>query len=74
MSHVLAVILASVSSRMEGKSGGVSFTGYTDFAGGEVENPFRPTAGATPPDLIGRGGVLDEFAYGLRIGWGRRVF
>jgi hypothetical protein len=35
-----------------------------------VENPFRPTAGATPPDLIGRGGVLDEFAYGLRIGSG----
>jgi AAA ATPase domain len=35
-----------------------------------VENPFRPTAGATPPDLVGRGGVLDEFAYGLRIGSG----
>ncbi|MHC6220503.1 ATP-binding protein [Arthrobacter sp. MMS24-S77] len=35
-----------------------------------MENPFRPTAGATPPDLIGRGGVLDEFAYGLRIGSG----
>jgi hypothetical protein len=35
-----------------------------------VENPFRPTAGAAPPDLIGRGGVLDEFAYGLRIGSG----
>lgn len=29
-----------------------------------MENPFRPTAGATPPDLVGRGGVLDEFAYG----------
>ncbi|WP_395405430.1 ATP-binding protein (plasmid) [Arthrobacter sp. UC242_113] len=35
-----------------------------------MENPFRPTAGATPPDLVGRGGVLDEFAYGLRIGSG----
>lgn len=30
-------------------------------------NPFRPTAGATPPDIIGRTGVLDEFAYGLAI-------
>jgi hypothetical protein len=36
-----------------------------------MENPFRPTAGATPPDLVGRRGeVLDEFAYGLRIGSG----
>jgi hypothetical protein len=35
-----------------------------------LQNPFRPTAGATPPDLVGRGGVLDEFAYGLRIGSG----
>lgn len=33
-------------------------------------NPFRPTAGATPPELIGREGTLDEFEYGLRIGSG----
>lgn len=32
-----------------------------------MENPFRPTAGAEPPQLIGRAGVLDEFTYGLRI-------
>ena len=32
-----------------------------------VLNPFRPTAGATPPQLIGRDGVLDEFRYGLNI-------
>ena len=32
-----------------------------------MANPFRPTAGATPPDIIGRGGVLDEFEYGLEI-------
>ena len=32
-----------------------------------MENPFRPTAGASPPEIIGRAGVLDEFAYGLRI-------
>lgn len=32
-----------------------------------MENPFRPTAGAAPPEIIGRAGVLDEFAYGLRI-------
>lgn len=31
-------------------------------------NPFRPTAGATPPELIGREGTLDE--YGLQIGSG----
>lgn len=30
-------------------------------------NPFRPTAGAEPPHLVGRAGVLDEFEYGLRI-------
>ena len=30
-------------------------------------NPFLPTAGAEPPQLIGRAGILDEFRYGLRI-------
>ncbi|TWC03512.1 ATP-binding protein [Brevibacterium jeotgali] len=30
-------------------------------------NPFRPTAGAEPPLLVGRAGLLDEFAYGLQI-------
>src|SRR5690349_18056117 len=33
-------------------------------------NPFRPTAGATPPELIGREGMLDEFEYGLQLGSG----
>jgi hypothetical protein len=32
-----------------------------------VDNPFRPTAGAQPPDLVGRAGLLDEFEYGLRL-------
>lgn len=32
-----------------------------------MDNPFRPTAGAEPPQLIGRTGILDEFIYGLRI-------
>lgn len=35
-----------------------------------MENPFRPTAGATPPELIGRKGMLDEFEYSLRLGSG----
>lgn len=35
-----------------------------------MENPFRPTAGATPPELIGRDGLLDEFEYSLRLGSG----
>ncbi|MCU1531916.1 MAG: hypothetical protein JWO49_1487 [Arthrobacter sp.] len=35
-----------------------------------MQNPFKPTAGATPPDLIGRAGLLDEFEYGLRQGSG----
>lgn len=30
-------------------------------------NPFRPSAGAEPPQLIGRRGMLDEFNYGLAI-------
>lgn len=30
-------------------------------------NPFRPTAGAEPPQLVGRAGLLDEFSYGLQI-------
>lgn len=38
------------------------FTGATP-----VINPFRPTVGATPPDIIGRTGVLNEFAYGIDI-------
>lgn len=35
-----------------------------------TENPFRPTAGATPPEVIGRSGLLDEFEYGLELGSG----
>lgn len=35
-----------------------------------MRNPFRPTAGATPPELIGREGTLDEFEYGLQLGSG----
>lgn len=35
-----------------------------------MENPFRPSAGATPPHIIGRDGLLDEFSYGLRLGSG----
>ncbi|GAB3277358.1 ATP-binding protein [Sinomonas notoginsengisoli] len=30
-------------------------------------NPFRPTAGAQPPALLSRSGLLEEFEYGLRI-------
>ncbi|AXJ11155.1 ATP-binding protein [Arthrobacter sp. PM3] len=33
-------------------------------------NPFRPSAGATPPEILGRAGVLDEFEYGLQLGSG----
>lgn len=35
-----------------------------------MENPFRPSAGATPPQILGRAGLLDEFEYGLRLGSG----
>ncbi|MEO5315520.1 ATP-binding protein [Pseudarthrobacter sp. CC12] len=35
-----------------------------------MENPFRPSAGATPPEIVGRAGLLDEFQYGLRLGSG----
>lgn len=35
-----------------------------------MDNPFRPSAGATPPDIIGRAGYLEDFDYGLRIGSG----
>ena len=31
------------------------------------QNPFRPTFGRTPPELIDRNGTLEEFEYGLRI-------
>ncbi|WP_308492459.1 ATP-binding protein [Microbacterium terrisoli] len=37
------------------------------MAAEQGQNPFRPTAGAEPPQLIGRAGLLDEFIYGLRI-------
>lgn len=50
------------------------FTKFTTFIdvheGVTVKNPFRPSAGATPPDLIGRAGLLDEFTYGLTLGAG----
>jgi hypothetical protein len=32
-----------------------------------MENPFRPSAGAAPPEILGRAGGLDEFEYGLRL-------
>ncbi len=35
-----------------------------------MENPFRPSAGAIPPEIIGRVGLLDEFDYGLGLGSG----
>jgi hypothetical protein len=35
-----------------------------------VQNPFKPTAGATPPELVGRAGLLDEFEYSLQQGSG----
>lgn len=34
-----------------------------------MRNPFRPTAGAKPPELIGRAGLLDAFARGLAQGY-----
>jgi hypothetical protein len=30
-----------------------------------VKNPFRPSAGSTPPEVIGRAGLLDAFVRGL---------
>lgn len=35
-----------------------------------MDNPFRPSAGATPPEILGRSGMLDEFEYALRLGSG----
>lgn len=35
-----------------------------------VSNPFKPTAGKMPPILIGRQGVIDDFAEGLDNGAG----
>lgn len=33
-------------------------------------NPCKPTAGMNPPELIGRDGILDDFAEGLENGPG----
>lgn len=33
-------------------------------------NPFKPTAGMNPPELIGRDTVLDDFAEALENGPG----
>ena len=35
-----------------------------------LRNPFKPTAGATPPLLVGRGDVLEEFTESLEDGPG----
>jgi len=32
-----------------------------------MDNPFKPSFGRTPPDLLDRADVLDEFEYGLSI-------
>ena len=45
--------------------------GFTTFTReGIGADPFKLTAGATPPDLIGRTGLQDEFEYGLQQGSG----
>lgn len=31
-----------------------------------MDNP-SPSAGATPPEILGHSGVLDEFEYGLPL-------
>ena len=35
-----------------------------------MKNPFRLSARATPPDIIGRAGVLDDFAHSLGMAAG----
>jgi hypothetical protein len=35
-----------------------------------MRNPFRPTAGATPPVVVSREGLLREFDYGLGVRYG----
>ncbi|MCI9887968.1 ATP-binding protein [Micrococcales bacterium 31B] len=35
-----------------------------------MQNPFRPSAGANPPDLVGRANLLNDFEYGLDLGAG----
>lgn len=37
-----------------------------------MANPFKPTAGKTPPVIIGRQTVMDDFSRGLRNGAGAR--
>lgn len=37
-----------------------------------MANPFKPTAGKTPPVVIGRQTVMDDFSRGLRNGAGAR--
>lgn len=36
----------------------------------QVRNPFKPTAGKTPPEIIGRDGIVDDFVDGLENGPG----
>ena len=38
-----------------------------------IVNPFKPTAGAEPPVLVGREKVIDDFAAGLAEGVGARA-
>lgn len=65
---MLSQALAAPTALPRSTSNTHGFTRYTGIHKGlGVENPFRPTAGAEPPHLIGRVGVLDEFVYGLRI-------
>jgi hypothetical protein len=46
------------------------YNDYKDPKGGVVPNPFKPSAGATPPLLVGREHELDIFAEGLDDGPG----
>lgn len=44
---------------------GLRFMGAT-----KLINPFKPTAGAQPPVLVGRGRVIEDFADGIEEGVG----
>ena len=46
------------------------FEGRANMVGAKLVNPFKPTAGAEPPVLIGRDKVIDDFSDGLDEGVG----
>lgn len=71
--HVLDTPSDGAVSTKSGDPAAGTRVRFGRFTGEPLEDPFRPTAGATPPDLIGHGESLMTSLTDCALGQGRRA-